>query len=354
MKDKIKIQMGDKAKEEIEKKGFSAALVKMMLGASGGPKWLILSELDKYLLNDFFVDRKEALHLLGSSIGSFRFACYAHPRGVDALRDFRDEYIYMGHAYQEMKDVKKGRELNTKLSVEIVEKSICSSPADIREIINNPVYKLNFITTACKGLGNSELKLPLAMGMAAAGVANVLSRKTLQYFFDRSLFYTDSCSPFFHLDDLPTERIALNEDNFTRAILASGSIPLATYGFQGLSEKRPKRVYRDGGLIDYHFDIPTSLDEGIILYPHFYDFALPGWFDKLRKSRQVQAQHYERIMMISPSTELIEKLPYKKIPDRNDFKKMDFKQRVKYWQQVVDMGKYMAEGFSDYISTAQR
>ncbi len=38
-------------------------------------------------------------------------------------------------------------------------------------------------------------------------------------------------------------------------------------------------TYRDGGLLDYHLDLPYE-DRGVVLYPHFTDKVIPGWFDK--------------------------------------------------------------------------
>jgi hypothetical protein len=36
-----------------------------------------------------------------------------------------------------------------------------------------------------------------------------------------------------------------------------------------------KAVYRDGGLIDYHIDLPFQ-SKGIVLYPHFTDSITPA------------------------------------------------------------------------------
>ena len=68
MKNVLKIQAGSKAILETKENGFSQDMVKMMLGASGGPKWMILNELDKYFCGEFFKDRTEKLQLLGSLI----------------------------------------------------------------------------------------------------------------------------------------------------------------------------------------------------------------------------------------------------------------------------------------------
>lgn len=345
----IKIQAGPTAIKEIKEKGFTPELVKMMLGASGGAKWLILSEIDKYLAGEFFKERDTPLHLIGSSIGSWRFACYSRNNPKEAIETFKNNYINFGAQYVERDDVKKDRKLFTHLTKELISSFTGKRSGGVEEILNNPIFKLNFIAAGSRSLIGSELKAPLALGLVSAAMGNMLSRKGLKHHFKRAIFYTDPHSPFNNINDLPTEQIQLNRTNLGEALLASASIPFATYGVDQLSETNPEMVYRDGGLIDYHFDIETKLDEGIILYPHFYDFALPGWFDKITKTRKVSPQNYDRVVMISPSEDLISKLPYQKIPDRKDYKKMEFKTRLKYWNKVTDMSRYMADDFHEMI-----
>ena len=344
----LKLQAGPKALKAIKEKGFSQEMVKMMFGASGGAKWLVLTELDKYLAATFFKDRETPLHLLGSSIGSWRFACYARHNPAEALESFKDNYIAFGQEYIHRDEVKKDRPLYTQLTKELVE-SFTGNDENINEILSNPIFKLNFSSAASKGLLNSEQKIPLGLGLAAAAMANLGRRQWIKYFFARTLFYTDESSPFFGMADFPTERIPLQANNLKEALFSSGSIPFVTHGVSGLSESQPAQVYRDGGMVDYHFDIPTTMDEGVILYPHFYDFALPGWFDKITKTRKVTPRNYERVLMVSPSEMFVESLPFHKIPDRKDFEKMPNATRLKYWNKVADMGKYMADDFHEML-----
>ncbi|HEX5633682.1 MAG TPA: patatin-like phospholipase family protein, partial [Gemmatimonadales bacterium] len=52
--------------------------VDVVPGASGGAKWLVLAGLDRFLFGDFLqAPRERPLHLIGSSIGSWRMACLA-------------------------------------------------------------------------------------------------------------------------------------------------------------------------------------------------------------------------------------------------------------------------------------
>ena len=74
----------------------------------------------------------------------------------------------------------------------------------------------------------------------------------------------------------------------------------------------PPGMYRDGGIIDYHFDLNIHND-GLILYPHFNNKPKAGWFDKSLK-RGITPKNYDKVVMITPSAEFVAPLPYGKIP----------------------------------------
>ena len=73
----LKVYAGTAALEHIEKRGLRSDDVSMLLGASSGPKWRALHGIDDFLLNHFFKGRDKPLHLLGTSAGAWRMACYA-------------------------------------------------------------------------------------------------------------------------------------------------------------------------------------------------------------------------------------------------------------------------------------
>ena len=162
-----------------------------------------------------------------------------------------------------------------------------------------------------------------------------VSRKALGWFFSRALVHDPrDAPPFLDVDDLPIQRIALSADNVAPAIFASGSIPLVLNGVTPLPGAAPG-VYRDGGITDYHFDVPLSTDRGITLYPHFYEHLTPGWFDKRKRGRRPRAQHLERVVLLSPSREFVASLPGGRIPDRHDFRTLDNETRLARWRSVV-------------------
>ena len=118
--------------------------------------------------------------------------------------------------------------------------------------------------------------------------------------------------------EFPIQKIQLQENNIADAIVATGSIPLVLSGVPDIEGAAPG-VYRDGGVIDYHLDLPHSDPDRLTLYPHFFDRIVPGWFDKKLSWRKPQAVNIDRTILISPSPEFVARLPRQKIPDRTDF-----------------------------------
>ncbi|RGP39527.1 hypothetical protein BPTFM16_02829 [Altererythrobacter insulae] len=120
-----------------------------------------------------------------------------------------------------------------------------------------------------------------------------------------------------------------------------------------------KGTYRDGGIIDYHFDFSLQKSSvvtknnpnecGLTLYPHFSSEPKAGWFDK-NSTRKVLASSYDNTVLLSPSKKFIKSLPFSKIPDRTDFTKLDANTRINYWQQVLTQTDILAECFHEFVT----
>lgn len=112
-------------------------------------------------------------------------------------------------------------------------------------------------------------------------------------------------------------------------------------------------VYRDGGVIDYHLDIPHSDPDRLTLYPHFIDRIVPGWFDKKLTWRGPNPANVERTILISPSTEFVASLPNRKIPDRTDFKKFSPQDRMRLWCRVVAECERLGDELNEVIEKGE-
>mgnify|MGYP000007987400 CR=1 FL=1 len=75
----LELRVGAKAAQRLGKEGWHADLIDGLIGASGGPKWLILGRLDRVLISELLSERSRPLDAVGSSIGSWRHAAMAQP-----------------------------------------------------------------------------------------------------------------------------------------------------------------------------------------------------------------------------------------------------------------------------------
>ncbi len=336
----LDIYAGKTAFKMIKANGFTADLFSDFLGASGGPKWFTLFGLDKYLFGEFFHRRTTALNVIGSSAGAFRAACFAQSNPVAAIDR-------LGKAYAQT--VFETRATPKEVSQQAQNLlNVTLGEAGITEIINNPVIKAHFIVAKAKGLVASEYRLLQGAGLATSFVLNRISRKLLTWQYERYI-YQQQASELAINDPycFKTHYSPLTLDNIKAALLASGAIPMVMQGVNNIVGS-PKGVYRDGGLIDYHFDF-TIRGQGLTLYPHFTAEPKAGWFDK-NLSRKVSLANYDNVVMLCPSAKFIASLPYQKIPDRTDFQALPTDKRIKYWHQVLVSSVQLAEEFARYLN----
>ena len=319
--------------------------VKVIAGASGAAKFLVLTGIDRVLLS-WFKQRTDPLYLIGTSIGAFRMAAYCQRDPVDALGKLEREYIAQHY------DSRPTRKEITEESQRIIHAYIDDD--EIEHIINHPFMRIRFLSNKCKGLLKSENLWVQGLGVALAAGANRLSRNRLGYFFERTLFCASKEKPpFAAMNQFSLGIYRLTQSNFKTALLASGSIPMAMEGISNIDGV--SGVFRDGGILDYHLDIPFLPNEdGLVLYPHFYEHITPGWFDK-SLNRKPDTKNMESVVLVAPSNRFVDRLPFGKIPDRKDFKTFfgKDKERMKYWEKVVEKNKILGDEFSEAIESGK-
>ena len=341
----LTFKAGAGALKSIRNNGFDISSIGTIAGASGGAKWLVLSQLDRAILTNLVPKLQGPVHLLGTSIGSWRFACYAQNDPLAAINRFENAYIE-----QRFSDKPDIHEI-TVTSREIIDLVLGEHGVD--EILNHPVFRTHVMAVRSRHVLASESRWLLGLGLLAAATMNVVSRKTLGLFFERALFYDQrDLPPFFNATGFPLQQIALSPANLEDAIVATGSIPLVLTGVRDIDGAAPGS-YRDGGVIDYHHDLPHSSDERLTLYPHFYDRIVPGWFDKNLGWRRPHPEHVDRTILISPSAEFVARLPNAKIPDRRDFVNYTPDERITAWRTCVKACEQLADEFNEILEKDQ-
>lgn len=345
MFDNISVRAGSKAIQIIQDEGLDPARIKVVAGASGSAKFLVLTGIDRVLIS-IFKDRTTPLYLIGTSIGAFRMAAFCQKDPLEAIGRLEHEYIEQQYSLKP-----------TRHDVTLETRRIMDAYIDDEKIpamLQHPVMKINFLSNKCKGLLKQEQLILQWAGLVLAAGTNLLSRNSLGYFLERALFSGPGTRPpFATMDQFPMNHYNLTPANFKEALLSSGSIPVAMEGVSDIDGA--PGVFRDGGILDYHLDIPFLPEsDGLVLYPHFYQTITPGWFDK-GLHRPPCEKNMENVVLIAPSNQFVKSLPLGKIPDRKDF--MAFKgkdaQRKAIWRIIIEQNKVLGNEFFEAVQSGK-
>lgn len=342
----IAIYAGQRALGVIRDGGLSPQSIRMVAGAAGGPKWLVLYGFDRMLVSWLLAGRSEPLSFIGSSIGAWRFAALAQNNPAAALDAFLEAYL--SQRYSARPD--EGEV--TRESYRVMDAYV--SERSVREILEHPAARLSLLAVRSAGPAASDSRFPLVSALAISASLNVITRRAMRLFFARTLFHDPRERVLFSgKDAFPVTRVALTAHNFKPALMAAGSIPLVMRAVSKISGA-PEGAYRDGGLIDYHMDIPFGVDGGgMVLFPHFHSRIVPGWFDKPLTWRKPRPEHLANMLLVAPSARFTERLPHGKIPDRNDFYLFAGRdrERLAYWRRVVSESERLAGLFHEAVES---
>ena len=338
----LELRVGKTAAKRLESEGWHADLIDGLIGASGGPKWLILGRMDRVLIADLLAGRTRPLDAVGSSIGSWRHAAMAQPDAVEAYDRF--EKAYLAQSYR---SAKPSVPEITQVALWLMNSLLGEQGG--HSVATHPWLRSHIVTARGKGLNAQRPGKRLIAGMGIAALGNAVSRRTLPASFQRVVFAPEQASPLrLLLDGFDTQYVGLSEANVFHALMASGAIP---YVFEGVYEIEGagQGAFWDGGIIDYHFDLQRLPRDEVWLYPHFSNRTTVGWFDKFLPWRADQQVSVDQLIMICPTDEFIASLPFGKIPDRRDFGNIPESVREPYWQTCVDESQRLADEFSELI-----
>ncbi|MBL4798776.1 MAG: patatin-like phospholipase family protein [Oleispira sp.] len=326
------IYAGAKALEHIRQHGLKSEDISMLLGASSGPKWLVLHGFDQYLLANL-KNRQQPLDLLGTSAGAWRLACYAQQDSFAA-------HQRLTHAYVEQSYSKKPSGDEILASCRNMVNSMLGSDG-AEEVLQHETSRLHLITTQCHGLAAKQHRFWQGLGFIIAALGNLISRKSLGLHFTRIVMHhPEQKPPLVCTQDLPSRYQTMEAGRVADTLLSTGCIPVLTKGVEDIAGKG---LYQDGGITDYGFDLPFKPKQGFVLYPHFSHIPAPGWFDKSLKWRKPKQENYSHTILLVPKQKFVESLPYGKIPDRNDFVKLSDNERKDYWYEVVQRSQVFAK-----------
>ncbi len=336
---------GARILEMIRDEGLRWERLEGMLGAAGGPKWLVLYGVDRVLCRHWLPHAETPLDFLGASIGAWRFAAYCQKDSAAALDRFLEAYrsqAYSRHPTPQEVTRVLGGVLRSFVGHE-----------EARDIAFQKKRRLHIVAVRGRGLLNSRATFSVALGLAAASSTNAVHRGWLHGFFERILFAPSESRLVRHLNESlwPYRHVPLQSENVIPALLASGSIPLLMEPVLNIPQA-PAGAYWDGGLMDYHVTVPLRPDSGrILLYLHYTDRLIPGWFDKRLAKRRPHPSHLDQVLVVVPSRSFVASLPYGRIPDRKDFWIFagQDSQRLRFWDTVIVKSRLLGEEFMELV-----
>ncbi|RDH97603.1 hypothetical protein DES46_108116 [Caldimonas thermodepolymerans] len=354
----LQIFAGPRARRHIAERGLSPRDIRVVAGAAGGPKGLILGPLDRHVFGHWLPGSTHTVHLIGASIGAWRMA-------TAATRDPHRLFERLAHDYihQEYK-VEPGRSLPTADEVSRTFSRALDAffDGEVEGVLSHPRYRVHIVTSRGRHVLRREGRWRTPLGYLGAVVCNAASRKALGAWLERVVFSSHGERLPLHLGDLRHRVVPLDARNFKPALLASCSIPFVLKAVHDIPGA-PPGAYWDGGITDYHlhWNYASLLDAaqaqadgcgGLVLYPHFQRALVPGWLDKAWKARHRPTPWLDNVIVLAPRPEWVARLPNGKLPDRTDFKRYgtDTAARVRAWSQAVAESERLADEWAQWLA----
>ncbi|MEO7741752.1 MAG: patatin-like phospholipase family protein [Usitatibacter sp.] len=350
----LTIRAGPRALARIRADGLDAAMVEIVPGAAGGPKGLGIAGLDRAIFCEWLPAAPRVRHLIGASIGAWRFAAACCDDPGAALASFARAYT------QQSYPLRPSRRFVSQAARAMLGEMFAGREA---QILASPWNRLHILTVRGRWPLTRDASFATPLGFGIAAMANAVARRHLARFIDRTIFLDARDHPPFmtvggmaaadgasvRFDAFHTHKVALDAGNLTEALLASASIPLVLEGVADIP-RAPRGMYWDGGIIDYHLHLPYHHAEGLVLYPHFTDRIVPGWLDKGMPWRRARGAWLDNVVMVAPSREYLARLPHGKLPDRRDFARFagDDEGRMAYWRRAIGESDRLAEAFLEF------
>lgn len=338
----------------LREQGLRPDDVRVIPGAAGGPKGLVLGPLDQFIFGEWLAAATQPVHLIGASIGAWRMAtaCLDNPR--QAFARLAEAYIRQDYPHR------NGKPPTPTAVSEAFGATLAEHFAGREaQVLAHPRLRLHVFTSRGRHMlareGRPLSRLTTSLGYLGAFATNVVSRKAMGAWLERVVFSDprDALPVLTH--DYRTRVVGLNADNLQRSILASCSIPFWLDAVRDISGA-PQGAYWDGGITDYHLHLNyASMREGLVLYPHFQATVIPGWLDKALKHRHRASAHLDNVVVMSPSPEWIKTLPNAKLPDRDDFKRygQDVPARKVAWSRAVAESERLRDEFMALVATGR-
>jgi hypothetical protein len=356
----LRLYAGPAARRHIEHNGLRPADVRVVPGAAGGPKGLILGPLDRFLFGRWLAGSTHEIHLVGASIGAWRMATACLNEPVAAFQRLEDDYIRQDYELQPGQKRPSAAHVSERFGQSLQ----AFYGGRVQEALSHPRWRLHIVTSRGRHLLGREHRLATPLGYLGAFVTNTVQRKAMGAWLERVVFSSQGAALPFATADYRTRQVALTEANFNPALQASCSIPFVLQSVHDIPGA-PRGAYWDGGITDYHLHLNyagvsagdgAAPGSGLVLYPHFQKAVVPGWLDKGLKWRHGATHFLDSTVVLAPDPQWVASLPNGKLPDRTDFTRYgtDLPSRVKAWQTATAESARLADEFQAWLAQASR
>jgi hypothetical protein len=343
----LQVFAGPRARKRLLEAGLCAADIRVVAGAAGGPKGLVLNPLDRFVFGRWLTAGARPVHLLGASIGAWRMAAACLNDADAALAEMAEDYIVQRYTHAPGK-APKASHVSEVFGATLRQRFEARAP----QALTHAGRRLHVFTSRGRGPLARQGRIRTPLGYIGALAANTLRRPAMGLLLERVVF-SDMRDPLpFATHDYRTRQVPLTPANLSAAILASCSIPFwldAVHDIPGA----PPGAYWDGGITDYHLHLDyASMTDGLALIPHFQPRLVPGWLDKPFRRRHRPSPRLDNVVVLAPRPEWVRTLPGGKLPDRGDFKAFgdDREGRMRAWRGALAESQRLAEEFEALVS----
>ncbi len=344
----IRYRAGTSVLPIIRDEGLRPERIRVLAGPAGGPKWFVSVGFDRAVIKSRFLEQGPGeVILAGASAGAWRCLTMACADPLDAHERLR--LAYSRNVFTRA-DTPKTISAALRNNVEAF-----VQPHDIPIILMHPTYRLAIHTVRGRGLVGSENRKIQGIGLITAAMANMVSFRTSEIFFERVVFYSGKDIPKFLLNSFRGRAVRLSADNLRFAALATGSLPYFIAGVNDIPGA-PPGMYRDGGIIDYQLNQDYAPGVGgITLFFHYQERIIPGWFDKPLSWRTPKKSQLQKVLQVFPGSDFVNLLPGGRLPDRNDFVTYanNPSERIRRWDEVSRLSEILGDQFLNDIESGR-
>ena len=328
----LEFHAGPRVRAHLGREGFRLEDFPTLLGAAGGPKWLVLHGLDRVLAPRVRAAASAArpVDLIGSSIGAWRFAAWLRDDPVAGLDRLFEAYVDPAPFERPLPDF-------TALFERYLD-ALFAEGGD-EEVLACPDARLHAIVTSFPDGG-----LPQALRLGLAAMRNAVSRELFLATAER-VVVGGAPLPAALAAAWPHRHLPLDARTLRPALMATAAVPGM---IPPVADLEPGRRAVDGGLVDYHFD-GSQTAGGFVLYPHFRPLLTPGWFDKPFRGRQRPASAVDDLLLICPTPAFVASLPQGRIPDRGDPQRLPGTTCAASWRAAGEASRQLGEALGEIL-----